>query len=72
MKTKRFLLALTIGIATAACARELTAPEPLLRDPGGRPPSTSEASQPVVVDPVVEEPVDDGGGVSGSGCCANR
>jgi hypothetical protein len=71
MKTKRFLLGLVIGIATAACARDATSPEPVLRAPGAVAPSTTEASEPVVVDPV-EEPADDNGGVTGSGCCANR
>jgi hypothetical protein len=76
MKTKRFLLAAALMISAAACTGNPTAPEAATRRPGAASPSTSETATPTIsqpiADPIIVEPVDDGTGAGGSGCCANR
>jgi ABC-type glycerol-3-phosphate transport system substrate-binding protein len=66
MKTKRFLLAVAVTMAAAACSADVTAPDPTLRAPAGAQNVEATAAS-TTQPPAPTEPVEGDGGHVGSG-----
>lgn len=68
MKTKRYLLAVSITLAAGACSRDVTTPDPTLRAPGtARETASATTTSGTTITAVPADSTD--GSNLGSGCC---